>query len=196
MNSIRSWIAAVGIAALSQATLAAPVALSGSLSAGDPVYNRVLAGNPPSGLSIVGTSVSYDAYAFHVTANSSYLLQILSAAFTTGVSDDTFITLYQTAFDAASPLTNALRADDDSGLGSLSSMTLALNAGVNYFLVVTSFDNGQFGDYTGQLSNASGGGGDVVLDSVTTDVPEPSMLMLVPMALSGLALTRRRRRQA
>lgn len=195
MKSLRTWIAAIGLAALSHAALAAPVPFSGSLSAGDPVYNRTLAGNPPFSLSGVGTAVSYDVYPFHVTANGSYVMETLGAAFTTGSSDDTFITLYQNSFTAATALVNVLQADDDSGPGALSTITRSLSAGINYFLVVTSFDNGQFGNYNGRFDSVTGAG-QVVLGTIPTGVPEPTMLMLVPVALAGLAAARRRRQTA
>ena len=69
---------------MAQAALAARVPFAGSLLAADPIYNRALAGNPPGALSGVGTAVSYDVYAFTVTANGSYVMETLSAAFTAG----------------------------------------------------------------------------------------------------------------
>jgi hypothetical protein len=195
LRALRSWAAALGLVALSQAALAAPVLFSGNLSTTDLTYNRTLSGNPPSSLSSVGTAVSYDLFSFHVTATGSYVMETLGAAFTSGPSDDTFIALYQNVFDAATPLTNVVQADDDSGAGALSTITRTLSSGVNYFLVVTSFANGQFGTYNGRF-NTAGGDGQVVLGTSPTGVPEPTMLLLVPSALAALALARRRRRAA
>ena len=68
-----------------------------------------------------------------------------------------------------------------------------LAAGVDYFLVVTSFENRQFGNYTA-VFDSSDGGGQVILGPVPTDrVTEPSMLLLMPLALAGLAFSRRRK---
>jgi MYXO-CTERM domain-containing protein len=191
MFNIRHTALALASVALSQVAMAAPVNFAGTLSATDPTYNRTVSGNPPSGLSGVGTAVSYDVFAFTVSLTETYSVGTLSAAFTTGTADDTFITVYQNLFNPAAALSNVVQADDDAGPGFLSLITRTLNAGTQYFLVVTSFNNGQRGDYTGQFTNA--GNGVVTVDGGAT-VPTPSTLALVPLALAGLALTRRRRK--
>lgn len=190
-NTAKALLAGVLIAA-AQWAAAAPLGIAGALSGTDPTYNRTLPGNPPSGLSGVGTAVFYDSYPFYVTASGNYVMETLSAAFT-GTPDDTFITLYQTAFNPATALVNALHADDDSGPGFLSLMTHALTASTQYFLVVTSFNNGQVGDYTGRISAGAGVIGDVLPGSPPGAVSLPASWALVPLALVAVGVARRRR---
>ena len=130
------------------------------------------------------------AFPFFVTANNTYLLETLSAAFTTGTADDTFISVYRNTFNPAAALTNVVAADDDAGPGHLSTLSTALLAGTQYFLVVTSFANAQFGPYTGHL-NSTTALGQVVLGAVP-ELPT-SVLMLTPLVIGGLVAARRRR---
>ncbi len=191
MRSVRSWVALGTMLGLSQLALAVDVPFAGTLSATDPTYNRTLSGNPPSGLSAAGTAVRYDVLPFYVTLNDTYLAETLSAVFSPGTADDTFITIYQNAFNPLAALTNALIADDDSGAGSLSLATKALTASTQYYLVVTSFSNGALGDYTGHL-NSSTGLGQVVIGAVP-ELPTSAMMLLSLGAVGGLLRSRQKR---
>jgi len=181
-------LAAASLAFASQAVLAAPVDFSGALTESDPVFHRPFT---TFNLSGVGTATSYDVFNFHVTADGVYSMETLSANFS---SSDSFLALYANAFDASSPLTNLLRVDDDSGDDALSLIIEALQADVRYFLVVTSYFNSAFGTYTGSFDTVSGGG-QVVLGDAASDVPEPATLALLPLAMLGMTLARRRQRR-
>jgi len=170
-------LAAASLAFASQAVLAAPVDFSGALTESDPVFNRPFTTFSLSG---VGTATSYDVFNFHVTADGVYSMQTLSADTR---NSDTFLALYANAFDASSP-----------GAGFLSLISQSLQADVRYFLVVTTYDNAQFGNYTGRFDTVSGGG-QVVLSEAASDVPEPATLALLPLAMLGMSLARRRQRR-
>ena len=93
IQTVRKTFVALAAAAVSQLALAAPVNSAGALTASDATYNRVISGNPPTVLSGVGTAVSYDVYSFMVSLTDTYSVGTLSAAFTTGTADGTFITI-------------------------------------------------------------------------------------------------------
>jgi len=180
--------AIAGVALASQAAFAAPVSFSGELTASDPRFNRPFTTNSLSG---AGTNVAYDVYNFYVSANGTYSIESLSF---NAAGSDTFLALYRGAFNAASPLTNLLTVDDDSGAGALSLINQALQGGNQYFLVFTSYGNNQFGTYTGRFDTVSGGGQVTLGALVTNQVPEPGTLALLPLAALGAALARRRKR--
>jgi len=181
-------LAIAGIALASQAAFAAPVLFSGELTASDPKFNRPFTTFTLSG---AGTSVAYDVFRFYVSANGIYSME--STSFNAAGSD-TFLALYQGAFNSASPLANLLTVDDDTGVGALSLINQALQANNQYFLVVTSYGNNQFGTYTGRFDTVSGGGQVTLGALVTNQVPEPGTLALLPLAALGAALARRRKR--
>ncbi|MBD8529599.1 MULTISPECIES: PEP-CTERM sorting domain-containing protein [unclassified Massilia] len=180
--------AIAGVVLASQAAFAAPVTISGELTVSDPKFNRPLSATLLSG---VGTNVAYDVFGFYVSANGTYSIESTSFS---AQGSDTFLYVYQGAFNASSPLTNLLAYDDDSGVGSLSLINQALQAGNQYFLVFAAYYNNDFGTYTGRFDTVSGGGQVSLGTLVTNQVPEPSTLALLPLAALGAALARRQKR--
>lgn len=177
-------LAVATVAFAAQTAFAAPVNISGALTASDPVFNRPLSTTTLSG---VGTATSYDVFGFHVSAAGTYSFEALSFS---AAGADTFVALYRDVFNPAAPLANLLQVDDDSGVGALSLLSRALTAGTQYYLVFTTFDNGDFGSYTGVFNTVTGNG-QVALDGAAA-VPEPGTLALLPLALAGMVLVRRR----
>ena len=102
----------------------------------------------------VGTAVFYKTISFIAPTSGDITLATIAASLAPGAADDTYLTLYQTSFDPASPATNFLRGDDDSGANQLSSLTHTLTAGTTYIVVVSTFANGVTGTFTLQASTA------------------------------------------
>ena len=142
---------------------------------GAPTWNRPLAGTPPTALSGVGTAVPYTVLPFTVSTSGSYVVQSTATA---PASWDNFTVLYQTAFSAATPLVNALVANDDNPSIGLAGFTSALTAGTSYFLITTGFGNTNFGEY----SNSITGPGTI------TVVPEPGSVALLGLGLATVLL--------
>jgi hypothetical protein len=129
----------------------------------------------------VGTAVRYDVLSFNVDTGGSYIFNGTSAY-------DNFGVLYQGVFNPATPLTNAIVANDDSGPDSNYQFTTNLNTGINYFLVSTSFGNNEFGAFTTTID----GPGNVVTGSGSTSVPEP--FTIVGTLVGGTAALRMRKK--
>ncbi|MCC6561243.1 MAG: hypothetical protein IT478_07800, partial [Xanthomonadales bacterium] len=83
-----------------------------------PTFNRPAG---CGGLSGVGTAVGYHVQQFSVDMSGSYTIEVLG---TSTISDgDSYLIIYQTAFDPMTPLTNCMFSDDDSGTGAYSLAT-------------------------------------------------------------------------
>lgn len=116
----------------------------GAFTAGNPTFNRTLTGNPPTSLSGTGTAVYYRPITFSVGTSGVY-----SIAMSSGL--DGFYMLYQTSFNPALPLANALQAVDDvNGLNP--AIFRSLTAGTPYVLIATTYSNGTTGPFTDTIT--------------------------------------------
>jgi hypothetical protein len=144
--------------------------INGALTAGT-TYQRGTGNNvtvfTPSG---VGTAVNFKTYTFIAPSTSAVTFETTNVALSPGDPYDTYLSLYQTSFNPASPATNFLRGDDDSGaLQYASKLTHNLVAGTTYIIVVSTYANSVTGTFSVQAStpifgqtinwylNASGG---------------------------------------
>jgi hypothetical protein len=85
-----------------------------------------------------GQSVFFKSLTFVAPVSGPLTLQVVSASLTAG-DTDVVLSLYETTFDPASPATNFLRTDDDSGGGLLPLLTHSVVAGTTYVIVVATY---------------------------------------------------------
>jgi hypothetical protein len=100
---------------------------------------------------VPGESVYYRSLTFVAPVSGPLTLQVVSASLTAG-DTDTYLSLYETAFNPASPATNFVRGDDDSGGGLLSMLTHPVVAGTTYVIVMATFYSNTTGTFLLQAS--------------------------------------------
>lgn len=183
MNSMARFAALVGVLAIAGSAGAQVTSFNGDTT-GQPIWNRPVAGNPPTSLSGVGLTVTWQSQPLYVTVGGDYVFQETA----TGAWDN-FTFLYQNSFDPNAQLTNVLIGNDDNPSVGLSGFTYNLTPGTQYFFISTGFDTPDFGAFQVAITPPSGSGG-VFLGTV----PEPTSLALVGLGAGGFAWRRWRKK--
>lgn len=124
--------------------------LAGSVVAG-PTYWRGRGDNVSIYIPVsngIGDNVYFQTHTFVPAISGVVSVEVVAASFNLGYPYDTYLSLYQTSFNPASPATNFLAGDDDSGTLQYSSkITYNFTAGTTYILVVAHYYNGSVGTY-------------------------------------------------
>ncbi|MER2598813.1 MAG: hypothetical protein ABTQ73_04790 [Caldilineales bacterium] len=146
---------------------------TGELTANDPLFNRPVGSGGSCTLSGVGTAVHYDVYSYYLDGTPP---QDLFASLLGGTTLDTVMVFYQVPdgsqnpFDATQPCLNTVAYNDDFG-GTLQSQISATGLAVGWVdVVVTTFDNGDTGPYTMNVTSQScqgGGEPNIVVDPLS-----------------------------
>lgn len=133
--------------------------INGLLTNASPTYVRAI-GNNVTTYTASSVTAYYQTFTFVATASGNTSFEIIAGALTGSFPYDTYMSLYQTSFNPASPATNFLRGDDDSGALQYSSkFTHSLVAGTTYVIVVSTYSSGITGAFTiGSNSSIFSGG--------------------------------------
>jgi hypothetical protein len=179
ISMLRSALAAVAVAA----ALPASAAFYVDDTTDGPTYQRAV--EDFSGLSGVGTAVSYDVFSFSVSADGLYSVRSFAQGLFQDQPWDQFLFLYSGSFDPTQALSNGVIANDDfnSTIGK-SGFDVALAVNTAYYLVTTSFYNEESGAF---LNIITGPG------AILPAIPEPGTYAMLAIGLLAVAFAVRRR---
>ena len=124
----------------------------GTLDNNDPIWTRPFVAGGVCNPSGAGVDIPYDTYEFGLDMDATLSAETVTF---TAPSGDSFLALYENTFDPTDPCGNLVITNDDGGVGLLSQFTVMLSTGVNYILVVTTFNNNgnDYGDYVVEITS-------------------------------------------
>ena len=126
---------------------AGSVSYTGAVTPASPEWDRPIGGGP---LISSGGPVGYSVQEFYVDTDGTF---DIGFAISSTQTYDGYIHVYEVSFDPTDQLTNLLDGDDDGPGGTgTSDLTVALNEGVQYFLVTSAFSNGDYGSFTNTIT--------------------------------------------
>lgn len=208
-DRMKGFLSLALLATVGTAAFAQDYVTSGVLTTASPTFNRPF---DYTSLSVNATDVAYATFQFEVSAAGTYAANLGAA---TGSILDTYLFIYDGAFDPADPLTNLYKFNDDffftggftvlsgtpegsdsiiAGTGEFEYESLDLIPGTTYTAVATSFFNADdsSGEGIGGFNLGIGNGPGAV--TAAGVVPEP--VSMAALSLGALALLKRRRKQA
>ena len=156
---MRALLVVAVLAGVAPAARANIVTFSGDTT-GSPTFSRPY--EDLSGLSPFGSNVAYNAVRITVSTAGSY-------TFETAARFDSFSLLYSPSFNPATPVTNALAANDDLIAPPFrsSGFAAALAPGLDYYFVNTGFSAADFGAFASTI----GGPGVVTVAASLSALP-------------------------
>jgi hypothetical protein len=111
-------------------------------------YDKVFLGSEITELA--SEPFNYAVATFVPTTTSAFTFKVSEAVITGG--EDTFMLIYDGAFDPSNPLANLLYANDDTEEGVKPAIQIDLTAGKSYIIVMTSFMPGGVGSFSFQAT--------------------------------------------
>lgn len=133
-KAVRWLVLVIVLLAFAPASLASTNTVSGSIDLTDPTFHRMNFNcMTPSNFA---NHVHYDVIPFDVSVTDTYRIEVTQFR-----NSDSYIFVYQGAFDPNNPRLNCISGDDDSGHGLLSELHIPLTAFTSYYLVITTFHN-------------------------------------------------------
>lgn len=187
-NFITFFVPACALATASAS--AALVSFEGEVDLFGPTFDRPFVDGFDLGPS--NRDVGYDARPFYVTDDGIYVIRTETVDVDNVVFWDGTLLLYADAFDPLLSEQNLIAyVGVDFDFFGESLVSLPLEAGRQYVLVQAGVSSFEFGPYTGTAESLTRGPASLVF-GLASDVPEPTVAMLIPAAL----LLRRRRMTA